>query len=718
MTRTASLNCLLLIALAWLLTPAAGYADSLRLLGDWTYTSTSSDTNDRREQERTDSESQRFSQIYRLDLSKELGPTLFLNGGAQLEDNDLRNETVSTETGFTKTRTEGSTVRPYVDLQWLMPLYTLSGGYEEREAKTKTTGSDTQRDFMETTTARFFWRPVELPTLELDYAHTLRYDEPLTRDNESKVYRLSSKYRWEDLEFLYSYLRSDEEQKLAGTEALTQTHNGRVRYARNFYDNRLAVSAGARMERSTIEFQGGVSQIPTISRGEGFFLLNDTDPTDTDLALTPYTPTSEIPFIDAIDLSPSGPQTPISLGLDFGENIQVDVIEVSLQTDDLTLDRLTSTSFDFRVFISDDQENWTEIGSTQVLDSLDSLYRIDLASQVSTEFIKVTTFALPASSGITADILVSDMRAFVFPPADVTEITSTYQNLNAGLSWKITDKTQLLYDATYQYRETDLFDDTRARLSNGLSLIHRFNPIFSGTARLLRSDAWEQWKHDTATTNYSAQLSGRYLPTLNQSLTYSGMRTEEPEGKSVSNAIILRTNAEMYTGWDLSFDQGYNWQDSITGQDTSAFFVRLQNSLIPHPRFNLIADYSIRWEQREHEPTERGETGRVRATWSPTDTLSLNGEVRQRRNEEGIYTYWEYGAGWLPLRDGTLQLNLAYYEDGDTDEDWRRTFTPSLVWSVTEAATLRVLYNIGRQEVRDEMTDYQSVMVNFRIYTN
>ena len=108
----------------------------------------------------------------------------------------------------------------------------------------------------------------------------------------------------------------------------------------------------------------------------------------------------------------------------------------------------------------------------------------------------------------------------------------------------------------------------------------------------------------------------------------------------------------------------------------------------------------------------------MRATWSPTDTLSLNGEVRQRRNEEGIYTYWEYGAGWLPLRDGTLQLNLNYYEDGDTDEDWRRTFTPSLVWSVTEEATLRVLYNIGRQEVREEMTDYQSVMVNLRIYTN
>ena len=713
MSRIVVLIFFNLILLAWFSMPPSGLAANLRLLGDWTYTNTDSETKDRLTQERTDSESRRFSQIYRLDVNQELSPTLFLNGGAQLEDNDLRSES---DEG--KTRTEGTTVRPYVDLQWQMPLFTLSGGYEEREAKTKT-GGETLRDFAETTTARYYWRPVDLPSLELDYARTLRYDEPLTHDNESQVFRLSSKYRWEDWEFLYGYLRSDEEEKIADTEALTQTHNGRVRYARNFYDNRLAVNAGARMERSTVEFSGAKRpSIRTFPIGAGFFLLNDPDPIDTNLALTPYTPTNETPF-NTINLGPGGPSTPISLGLDFGEDIRVDSLEVLLQTDTLTLDQLTSTSFDFRVFISDDQENWIEIGATQILNELDSLYRIDLASQVSTRYIKVTTYALPTSAGSTiGDIRVSDVRAFVTPPADVTEITSTYQSLNAGFSWKATEKTQVLFDSSYQYRETDLFDDARARLSHSLSLIHRFNPIFSGTTRLLRSDAWEQWKHDTATTSYSAQLSGRYLPTLNQSLTYSAMRSEEPEGKSVSNAVILRTNATLYRGWDLSFDQGYNWQDPITGKDTSAFFVRLQNSLIPHPRFTLIADYSIRWEQKEDEPTERGETGRVRATWSPTDNLSLNGEVRQRRSEDEIYTYWEYGAGWLPFRDGTLQLNLTYYEDGDTNEDWRRSFSPSLIWSVTDSATLRVLYNLGRQEVRDEMTDYQSVMVNFRIYIN
>ncbi|BCA79877.1 hypothetical protein [Desulfuromonas sp. AOP6] len=713
MSRIAILIFLNLILLAWFSIPSSSLAGNLRLLGDWTYSNTSSETKDRLTQERTDSESRRLSQIYRLDLTQELGPTLFLTGGAQLEDNDQRNESDSGDT-----RTEGSTVRPYVNLQWLTPLYTLSGGYEEREAKTKTTGNATQRDFSETTTGRFYWRPVDLPTLELDYARTLRHDEPLTHDNESQVYRLSSKYTWEDLEFLYSYLRSDEQEKIADTEALTQTHNGRVRYASTFLDNRLSVSAGARMERSMVEFSGATQpRIRTFPIGAGFFLLNDSDPTSTNLALTPYTPTSEEPFT-TINLGSTGPSTPISLGLDFGENIQVDVLEVLLQANESTLDQLTSTSFDFRVFISNDQENWTEIGATHLWDPLNNLYSIDLASQVNAEFIKVTTFALPVSSGITDEIVVLDMRAFVIPPADITEIISTYQSLNAGLSWKATDKTQVLFDSSYQYRETDLFDDARARLSNSLSLIHRFNPIFSGTTRLLRSDAWEQWKHDTATTSYSAQLSGRYLPTLNQSLTYSGMRTEEPEGKSVNNAIILRTNAAMYTGWDLSFDQGYNWQDPVTGKDSSSFFVRLQNSLIPHPRLTLIADYSIRWQQKEDEPTERGETGRVRATWSPTDNLSFNGEVRQRRSEGDLYTYWEYGVGWLPLRDGTLQFNLSYYEDGDTDDDRRRSFSPSLTWSVTDSATLRVLYNIGRQEVREEMTDYQSVMVNFRIYTN
>ena len=217
-------------------------------------------------------------------------------------------------------------------------------------------------------------------------------------------------------------------------------------------------------------------------------------------------------------------------------------------------------------------------------------------------------------------------------------------------------------------------------------------------------------------------MVGRYLETLSQSLTYSGGQSKEPEGDSSFNSIILRTNAELYRGWDVSFDQGYSWQSPIEGGDTSSFFIRIQNSITPHPRFNLIADYSMRWNQQEkdRESTSntagRSTTGRFRALWTPTDNLNFLSEVRIRNTDEDSYTYWQYSANWLPFRDGTLQFNLNYAEEGDTEDDMTRTFSPSLVWNITRNGTLTLLYTKGKQVEGDETTNYQSYQINFRIY--
>jgi hypothetical protein len=235
---------------------------------------------------------------------------------------------------------------------------------------------------------------------------------------------------------------------------------------------------------------------------------------------------------------------------------------------------------------------------------------------------------------------------------------------------------------------------------------------------LLRNDRWQQGEHDTTSHQFTAQVTGRYLPTLRQSLTYSGEQTEEPEGDSSSNAVFLRTNAELYRGWDASFDQGYTWQDQAEQGETSSFFLRLASSIAPHRRLNFILDYAVRWTQQSDRDDRRDQNGRLRGFWAPTDTINLVGEFGVRETEESTFTEWEYGVGWLPFRDGTLQVNIRYNEEGDSDDELLRSFSPSLTWEVARNAHLTLTYTLGTQEDRTEKVDFQSAQANFRIFYN
>ena len=709
------LLCLHLTLLCMLWIPANSNADDLRLLGDWTFSNYKAHVRNDRTWETEDNKSRRFNQLYRLDVNKELFPTLNLNVAAQVEKNDLQNTTDGEKTDFTDT-----TVRPFLELELHTSLITFTNNYEERRVSTDITGLDNRHDYSKTYTSRFEWRPTDLPTLELNYVKNHRYDDPLTRDDDSQTFRLTSKYKYEDFDFLYNFLRNDETEKVRDTDTRTTTHNGRIRYYNNFLDDKLAVNASARMERTTLEFSGsGPRTIRTFPTGNGFFLLNDPAPENN--LPDEFTPVSAQNPLTDVNLGSGGSLNQVSVGLSFGDATRVDQLRVLIQADQATLNQLSNNSFSWRVFVSDDQQNWTQTGVSSVnFNRLDSRYEINLSSAPKTEYIKLVT--TPLNDPSIGSIRVSDLQAYVTLGADQDQIVSTYRNATLGLAYDISDRTKIIYDTNYQYRETDLFDERRTRWSNGLNLIHRFNPIFTGTTRFLQTDTWEQGKHDTSTYDYSAQLVGRYLETLSQSLTYSGGQSKEPEGDSSFNSIILRTNAELYRGWDIAFDQGYSWQSPIEGGDTSSFFIRIQNSITPHPRFNLIADYSMRWNQQEkdRESTSntagRSTTGRFRALWTPTDNLNFLSEVRIRNTDEDSYTYWQYSANWLPFRDGTLQFNLNYAEEGDTEDDMTRTFSPSLVWNITRNGTLTLLYTKGKQVEGDETTNYQSYQINFRIY--
>jgi hypothetical protein len=305
---------------------------------------------------------------------------------------------------------------------------------------------------------------------------------------------------------------------------------------------------------------------------------------------------------------------------------------------------------------------------------------------------------------------------FALAPDDDDEIVSISRNLNFGVGWKMTDKTRVGYDLAYQDQEVDAFDIESRQMSNIFNISHIISQVFSASARFLRNDRWRNGDHDSKSHQFTAQMSARWLETLGQSLTYSGERVDEDEGRSTSHAVFLRTNAELYRGWDVAFDQGYTWQDQAEQGEMESFFVRVANSIVPHRRLNFIVDYSVRWTRQEERDNRQDQTGRVRAFWTPTDTLSLNGEYKIRDTDLETFSEWEFGAGWLPLRDGTLQLNLRYSEEGDTDDERLRSFSPSLTWALARNTDLTLTYTLGRNKDRVEEVDYQSFQANLRFY--
>lgn len=703
-----SLHIWIFLVLAFL--PAGNlYADDIRLLGDWSYSSSEIETEYRNGDPSDKTESTRFKQNYRLDLSKELFPNLKLDTGAQME-----NSRVLTEINGTETNSRDLSVLPYVEAELRTTLYSFSAGYRERYEKSKGTDSDTERTYSSSYTLRGEWRPVALPRFDLSYQHVERHDKPLEQENESSILQLNSRYNYQNYEFQYGYFRNDDRitdsigDKL-GT--VTNTHNGRVRYSNSYKNGKVTLNAGLRGEYSNQTFSGsGTRDFSVDPSGNSFYFI-DSDTSPNNNLSTDYVDSAD--FAEHLNLNSTDI---ITVGLNFGESVDSNMLQLNLNGK-LDATSTISGAANWAVYVSSDQQTWTLRGITSVeYFREENRMEIRLSSTASQEYI-LLVYSPPLNTGQIQPVYISSIRAFISKVlSDGTDISSHAINAHAGVSWKMSELTDVLYDLSMQERQSSLFDDQRVRINNGLTIVHRINQIFSATGRATASDTWEQGAHDASRYSYSAKLNARYLDTLSQALIYSGGLNQEQEGDSTTNSVLLHTNAELYQGWDVSFDQGYSWQSPAAGVDSSSYFVRIENSLVPHRRLNLIADYSITWEKQSGSVQTRTDSARLRGTWIPTDTLSLQSEVQMRNNEEGTDVFWEYGLSWMPLRDGSLHCNLNYSEDEDADGYRSRSFSPSLSWDMTDYANLSLRYSQGTDESSSKTDEFRTLLVNLKVY--
>lgn len=687
----------------------AALADSFRLFGNWTYTATESEVEERDTGAVSESETERLRQSYRLDLSKGIFPNFTVNGGAQVEK-----EKFTLENDGLKIIAREQEVRPYIDAELGNRFYSLTGGYRERRVKNTGTQIDgTVREFIDSYNLRALLQPVDLPSLEVSYFNTKQYDEPLTVDQESETFQFNTRFEYRKYEFIYDFLRSESENKLVGLGSETTTHNGRVRYRNSYLDGRVSLSSRLRAEYTDQSFTGtGPRDFDVFPGGSGFYFIDDDSNPNNNLA-TDYTQAAD--FGSILDLNGGDI---IDVGLSFDETVTVDMLQLNLSTE---LDNNTTIDqpANWAVYASADQETWQALTVNSVVFEPDgNLLEIRFGPRVEQEFFLIV-YTPPLVTNQVGPVNVSSIRAFITQDlSGGTRLATRAHNFQTLVGWQATEKTDVNYNLNVQQRENDVFDEEFFRVSNGVNLQHRFNTVFTASGRFYVVDIWEQDDHQGSDYSYSARLNGDYLPTLRQSLVYSGNLTEEPEGDTTTDSLILNTRAKLYEGWNVSFDQSYTQQDLADGGGSESFSLRLNNSIAPHRRLTLTADYSIVWNETEGEEKTRNDTGRFGVAWSPIDTLSLSGTIRLRRDEISTETAWDYSVSWLPFRDGDLQLNLSYFEGEDTEDNRTRNASSSMVWQVTHYSTLRLVYSWGEVERIATSSETQTLQADFRIYFN
>lgn len=694
-------------------------ADSMRFLTDLEYTNATSSTKNKATGEKTDIDYSLFSQLYTLDFSKDLTPTIVFNGGGLFDQ-----DSTDTETNGAKTEGRDRNIRPYAELLLTTPLLQAGTGYRRTEFKETESLLETTRRYTDEYTGRMDWRPVELPRVTLNYTRTLTHDEPLTTDTATDNLELISKYLYKDFIFDYSHTRTDLVQEISGFETLSTTDNGAVRYAHLFHDGKVAVNAGTRYKQDKVEFSGeGERLVDTSVPGTSFFNLDDPPPATSTMV-------SDFTFGSLDNVNLLGTPRQLSFGLDFGSDTEVDTVYVVVLPENPTdpADRQASPAeiadiahlFVWSVYTSDDLEIWDRLAAPSAsFNVFENRFEISFAA-ANARYLKIVTTPWSQTLLPGKQIRLSNLEPKRTLPADTSEFSTNAWNADLAVNWKMTDRTSTGYDLHFREEESDPFDEKRTWLNTGANLRHIFNRIFAGNMRLSRSEITETQGSDILSHTYSASLTGHYLETFNQTLTYSyGHDDDEEEGASSVNSVLLRSNLDLYDGWSMNLDNGYSWQYPTEGGKSTNTFARLGTTIIPNRWMNATLNYEISWTTQTDEEDLHEQTGGMVLSWVPFAALSLSADF-SFTDEEGVisdsYTRQMYGLNWSPFQDGTLQFSFSFGDSQDTDGEKTRSFTPALKWHINRNSLLSLEYSVGNFEDAQEETEFENIILALRVY--
>lgn len=673
-----------------------------------------------------------FVDEYNLILDKLLSPNLrlYASGLLQRTRTDITDKTDASKISSTTTLE-----RPYVDLTMKTPLYTASGNYNSMITETGVAGSPKTTTINESYSGYLRWMPESLPTLDLRAIQTLSYDkEHMSQNTVTDDGWLRLRYDWKNLSTTYDGHYVDARDKVNDTETKTVTNSGRVAYGDAFFDGRVSFSASYYASLVSTDFMttGASGQILTpVFAFDGLFVSN-TVPENISLHSLPGLIDNDVQgtMNNAINIGSSAwplDTAPRNIGIRFGTASELNNLELWVYSVNntgspayLSDNPTVPNSFKMDIYTSSDNQTW--VLYTSVMPATYEPYapllgvgRFELAiPDVTTQYIKVVVSPLsPVGEALLyPGIYVTELKAFL-NQSTATGMTrtsaGTIENSAVGTRVMLLSSPALFYDFTYLNQSTNNGNSTarNSSITNGLSVSHRFNNIFSGLAHAERSDTFDPTEGNAVTYAYNTSLQAVPLSTLRDSLIYSGSTHESFVGRTSTNSVFLNNNADLYRNFSIYLNGGVSVQVPEDKRKSTTSLYTFGASLAPLKTMTITYSTS-------HSVIEQSGGGLPDSTtpvdqedmslaYSPFNTLYLAGSMGTTSSAYRRNRTKSYGVSWSPFQGGKLQLGISYNEGLMTESNsTTRVLTSSIRWLMAGRSYAQVAY-----VTEDDITDVQ-----------
>ncbi len=244
----------LALSFLFIFIPQSVGADSLRLLTDLEYEINNNEITTKSTGRTEKTERTKFSQLYNLEVQKEIFPALRLNAGGLFEQDHSRNE--SDDPTISDSESHETAIRPFADLKLETPLLEATLGYRESEVKQSRSAVTTERRYLEEYSASLNWDPIDLPEVDLFFTRNLTHNDPLTSDQQVDTYQLRSRYAFNDYRLSYNHTTNESLNKISDFRTRINSDNGNIRFSRRLLNGKVALNAGLRGRRQQFNFSG------------------------------------------------------------------------------------------------------------------------------------------------------------------------------------------------------------------------------------------------------------------------------------------------------------------------------------------------------------------------------------------------------------------------------------------------------------------------------
>jgi hypothetical protein len=669
-----------------------------------------------------------FSQKYSVTFDRSLFPNFRLLVGGFFERNDSE---LTTNVGPFRSASDSTTtrLRPFLELRLRSRLFLGEATWNRNEQRLGA-GTLSFTTVRQTYSAAAGWYPDGFPSVKLQWLRTESFDKERTQQNiVQNVTQLFSDYRpLSNLTLYYRGVLDDTEDKINGNTLENSVHSGKASYFQDWRGGRTSFGISYDLTyRQTTTATAGTGELafPLVPL-RGLSAISDTPD------LGPLVPNPTLidgnrtagAGVDVGLTPPAGDDRPRNIGLDFAVPVQINALRVWVDRD---LRPEVSTSFSWAIYVSANNRDWQlhQVLASAPFDPFEPRFELRFRNTTA-RYVKVVTRPLAAGVPFASDypnILITEIEPFLRRLAGDLKFSAsgTTHLVNADFRTQILAVPMLFYELTYFLRDVTQAASTYT-LSNGFSLSHQFDPVWSTSARVSREDGREIGNVRTAYV-YSAAVTAVPVERLRHNLVVSGKMEDIGAQSEDSVAVFLYSTAGLYEGIDVNLGVGKSvttrlpLDERVDGQRLD-----LGASFVPHPTVTVSLTYQGRTDERRLaavpgttvDLTRAGELG---VSWTPVRMLYMFGALRREKTTRFDWrTLRSYALTWTPFPDGNLRFAFNYSDDYLPELEGRqRAVIPSLRWQLTPRWYFDFSYQKLTTESRSERIDTEIAAASMRI---